>query len=447
MTDALRYAEAEDGTALAFRVRGSGPPIVLLGATIFGGMASQDPMPQPARGQARVGDGLQETHSVLVLDSRGTGRSDVAEAGADLNTEINDVMAVLDAAGFDRADVFAISPSAAVGVGLAALEPERVNKLVLLNPLIAPTRESMFAPRRRLILDLAMIDWEYFADLWVFARIGFDTSPDHAHVLSRNIRQLMTPERFSARLRAVEGWDASEFVSRVNVPTLVLHDPNTPFLPSPTSMSRDLATLIPGAHFAVAPQSDDPGWGSDKWQLSQVLSFLGSRSSGLPEGLPSGFQTVLFTDLESSTAVTQRLGDEGAQELLRSHNRAVREALRANSGHEVKHTGDGIMASFASAVSAVTAALQIQALLTDASVRVRIGVNAGEPITEEDDLFGTVVQLAARITDRAEPGQVLVSNVIRELCAGKGFIFEDAGEQTLKGFEEPVRLFVANVPD
>jgi adenylate cyclase len=156
---------------------------------------------------------------------------------------------------------------------------------------------------------------------------------------------------------------------------------------------------------------------------------------------------VLFTDLESSTAVTQRLGDERAQELLRSHNRAVREALSSNSGREVKHTGDGIMASFASPVAAVTAALQIQAALAEAGVRVRIGINAGEPIAEEDDLFGTVVQLAARITDRAEPGQVLVSNVIRELCAGKGFVFEDAGEQTLKGFEEPVSLFAARSPD
>ncbi len=106
----------------------------------------------------------------------------------------------------------------------------------------------------------------------------------------------------------------------------------------------------------------------------------------------------------------------------------------------MKHTGDGIMASFPSAVSAVTAALQMQRELAGGEVRVRVGINAGEPIAEDDDLFGTAVQLAARITDRAEPGQVLVSNVVRELCAGKTFTFTSVGEATLKGFEQPVAL-------
>ncbi len=119
----------------------------------------------------------------------------------------------------------------------------------------------------------------------------------------------------------------------------------------------------------------------------------------------------------------------------------MRAALDEYGGHEVKHTGDGIMASFPSAVSAVTAALAMQRDLAGGEVRVRIGLNAGEPIAEDDDLFGTAVQLAARITDRAEPGQVLVSNVVRELCAGKTFEFTSVGEATLKGFDEPVALY------
>ncbi len=119
----------------------------------------------------------------------------------------------------------------------------------------------------------------------------------------------------------------------------------------------------------------------------------------------------------------------------------MRAALDEHGGREVKHTGDGIMASFPSAVSAVTAALQMQRDLAGGEVRVRIGLNAGEPIAEDDDLFGTAVQLAARITDRAEPGQVLVSNVVRELCAGKTFEFTSVGEATLKGFDEPVALY------
>ncbi len=119
----------------------------------------------------------------------------------------------------------------------------------------------------------------------------------------------------------------------------------------------------------------------------------------------------------------------------------MRAALGEHGGREVKHTGDGIMASFPSAVSAVTAALQMQRDLAGGEVRVRIGLNAGEPIAEDDDLFGTAVQLAARITDRAEPGQVLVSRVVRDLCAGKTFTFTSVGEATLKGFDEPVALY------
>jgi adenylate cyclase len=133
--------------------------------------------------------------------------------------------------------------------------------------------------------------------------------------------------------------------------------------------------------------------------------------------------------------------------VLHGHNDAVRAALAAHDGEEVKHTGDGIMASFGSAVSAVEAALAIQRDLAGGEVRVRVGLNAGEPIQEEGDLFGGSVQLAARVCDRAEPGQVLVSNVVRELCTGKLFQFADQGEATLKGFPESVRLFTVTPPD
>jgi adenylate cyclase len=151
--------------------------------------------------------------------------------------------------------------------------------------------------------------------------------------------------------------------------------------------------------------------------------------------------------MEGSTSLTQRLGDAAAQEILRTHNGIVRDALAAHSGTEIKHTGDGIMASFTSASAALEAAVAIQKALAvhssdnpDTRLRVRIGLNAGEPVAEDEDLFGTAVQLAARVCDKAEPGQILASNVVQELAAGKGFDFVDKGEDTLKGFEKPVRL-------
>ncbi len=153
------------------------------------------------------------------------------------------------------------------------------------------------------------------------------------------------------------------------------------------------------------------------------------------------FSTILFTDVEGSTALTDRLGDAAAREVLREHERTTREALKAHGGSEVKTMGDGFMASFGSATKALECAVGIQRAFGDGDIRVRIGLNAGEPIAEDDDLHGTAVIVAARIAAQANGGEILVSDVVRQLVAGKGFLFNDRGEHALKGFEDPVRVF------
>jgi class 3 adenylate cyclase len=185
----------------------------------------------------------------------------------------------------------------------------------------------------------------------------------------------------------------------------------------------------------------------------KVADFLGRLIDppGTSEAQPiadSAFRIVLFTDIEGSTRLTQKLGDEAAMVLVREHDTVVRSALREHGGSEVKHTGDGIMASFASPSRALESAVQIQRALAqynqdnpDAVINVRIGLNAGEPVREQNDLFGHAVQLASRICNQAEPGQILASNVVRELVAGKGFLFGDRGTADLRGFEDPVRLY------
>jgi class 3 adenylate cyclase len=159
-----------------------------------------------------------------------------------------------------------------------------------------------------------------------------------------------------------------------------------------------------------------------------------------------GIRTVLFTDIVESTTLTQTLGDEAVMALLDLHNTIVRKALSDLGGREVKHTGDGIMASFVSAAAAVKCATQIQRDLArhdknqgDRKLKVRIGAAAGEPVEQHRDLFGSTVQLAARLCAHASPEQILVSNALAELCLGKGLSFQDVGEVTLKGFDRPVR--------
>jgi len=179
-----------------------------------------------------------------------------------------------------------------------------------------------------------------------------------------------------------------------------------------------------------------------------VAQFLGRIHEPAP-GEPyaeTAFRTILFTDIEGSTSLTQRLGDAGTMRVLHAHDTAVRESLRAREGHEVKHTGDGIMAAFHSVARGIECAMDIQRRLAEHNetneipIGVRIGVSAGEPVTEYDDLFGAVVQLAARLCASATTGGIYVSNAVRDLALGKGFKFEDRGRVELKGFDEPVQL-------
>jgi class 3 adenylate cyclase len=163
-----------------------------------------------------------------------------------------------------------------------------------------------------------------------------------------------------------------------------------------------------------------------------------------------GIRTIMFTDVVNSTTLTQLLGDEAALAILGVHDTIVRDALSSLGGREIKHTGDGIMASFVSAASAVRCAIQIQRELNKHAqanpkhpLKVRVGAAVGEPVEQHNDLFGSTVQLAARLCSHAQPEQILVSNAIAELCIGKGLSFEDVGEVTLKGFGSPVRAHAA----
>lgn len=181
-----------------------------------------------------------------------------------------------------------------------------------------------------------------------------------------------------------------------------------------------------------------------------VLDFMGKITEPQPgeEWNEVAFRTVLFTDIQNSTEITQKMGDKAAMELIRTHNDIIRRHLGSAGGREVKHTGDGIMASFSSVSRAVECAIGIQRSLEEhrhdnphLPLSVRIGMSAGEPVEESNDLFGATVQLAARLCSAGQPGGILVSNVVRELCLGKTFSFEDTGEVSLKGFAEPVRVY------
>ena len=183
----------------------------------------------------------------------------------------------------------------------------------------------------------------------------------------------------------------------------------------------------------------------DQAQVARFMGGLASHTMGEAYEDP-GFRAILFTDLVGSTELTQRLGDAAAMDVVRRHDLIVRETITSSDGSEVKHTGDGIMASFKTVVSALEAAIAIQRAFLAAResgelpVRVRIGIAAGEPVAEGADLFGSVVQLAARLTARAKPGAILVSPDVRDLAMDGGFEFGDETPVRLKGFPEAVHV-------
>lgn len=197
----------------------------------------------------------------------------------------------------------------------------------------------------------------------------------------------------------------------------------------------------------VQPELAEAFLGGGETDLSGAVLAPG----GAGNERDSAIRTILFTDIVGST--NEALGDDEGMALLAIHNTIVRDALAAESGREVKHTGDGVMASFVSAVAAVRCATRVQRALdkhrgehTEHPLKVRIGAAAGEPVEREQDLFGATVQLAARLCSYAQPDQILVSNVVAELCVGKGLPFKDLGDVSLKGFNRPIRVHAVEWP-
>jgi len=221
---------------------------------------------------------------------------------------------------------------------------------------------------------------------------------------------------------------------------------HAPSAEAAAQVHREAHGLMPDKIIEVQPDLAEGFLGGVETNAAGAVIFPG----GGADARDPAIRTVLFTDIVNSTTLTQSLGDEAALAILGVHDTIVRDALSALGGHEVKHTGDGIMASFVSAAGAVRCAIQIQRELDkhaqanpERPLKVRVGAAAGEPVEQNNDLFGSTVQLAARLCAHAQPEEILVSNAIPDLCIGKGLSFEDVGEVALKGFGFPVRAHAA----
>ena len=442
MEPRIQYTTAADGVNIAFFEMGDGIPTVLI----------PDALPF-SHIQARMGrddehamfDALARTHRVVRYDCRGSGSSDHAVDDFSLDAYVRDLEAVVDAAGAGRFVLYAGWAGGPIAIAYAARHPERVSHLALCHS-YARAAEAMQTPEMLAISGMLPHSWEMFTESIAHALIVGWSEGGLAHELAVFLRGCMSHATAMRAFPAVGEFDATASLAAVSAPTLVLTSNEVPW--PPPELARSLAARIPGARLVgVARKMPE----TEAWNA--IDEFIGLRAPAghaAPSVSPAAgeFVTILFTDIEGSTTLTQRHGDARAQEIVRAHNQIVRDALRARGGSETKHTGDGIMASFPSASRAIESAIAIQQAVEayndhhpELRLGVRIGLNAGEPVAEERDLFGTAVQLARRVCDHAEPGQVLVPEGVRYLVAGKGFLFADTGIVSLKGFEDPVRLY------
>jgi class 3 adenylate cyclase len=222
-------------------------------------------------------------------------------------------------------------------------------------------------------------------------------------------------------------------------------------------LGLSLASQIPNAQLQILPGAAMVYFMGDTETLLRILDeFYSDGQRQMPVAprrrIGGSIVTLLFTDLEDHTSLMRRLGDQRGREVLREHENMVRDALRTHGGTEIKSLGDGFMASFGSAYAALECAIALQRTFAEREaqaerdptvepLRIRIGLNAGEPIAEDDDLFGSAVILAARTAAKARGGEIFVTDVVRQLSAGKGFLFSDLGDTEMRGFEDPVRLY------
>jgi class 3 adenylate cyclase len=451
----VRYCTTEDGVRIAYSTMGQGEPLVHLAHGFICHIQQEVRQPEIARWY-----GLLASRYLLVrYDERGFGSSQREPADVSLETMLRDLDAVIRHLGVAKVVLFGAMIQGAVAVAYAARFPERVSRLVLWSATPSGHRYRAIDVRDAM-QTIAVQDWNAFTSMWMQRQWGWSRA-DQARRWSRMLRDSTDGETYVKQVTTFRSIDVSDLLDQVSAATLVVH-------PAPGAggyydedASRALAGGIADARLVTLtgdPSDFVPWLSSDAAEEAfRVLTAFveGAEAIAPPVGGVSGVRTVLFTDLVGHSEMMQRLGDERGRDVLREHERITRDTLRAHGGAEVKTMGDGFIASFASVTSAVECAVALQRAFAEpltpgpsttrgeggAKIDVRIGINAGEPIEEEGDLFGATVILASRICAQAGPGEILVPETVRGLLAGKGFVFADRGEFVPKGFDDAVRLY------
>jgi class 3 adenylate cyclase len=428
----IRYCTTSDGVSIAWGEVGEGPALLSCGPTPFTHVQENFTLWEPYFGT------LARSFRLITFDARGTGMSERAVDDVSLDTMLLDAQAVVEAAKLDtfavEAEVFL--PSFATALNLATSMPERVTHVVLEAP-YQNMREVGDTPFGRVSLTLAEADWPVFVQTLHRVLLGWDLADfKNVEALTRLAMQWVDPNVGRMYMRAKYEIDLGVYLEHVRQPTLVVR--NEPFL-VPAIYCQRIASKILGARFH---QVADPTYGQ---QAEVIREFVGLAVPPPSEpAAASGTAVILFTDIADSTGLTERMGDTAFRDASRALDAALRDAIREAGGASIdgKLLGDGVLATFPSAAQAIDGARRCLALSAASELGLHIGLHAGDVIREENNVFGGAVNIAARICALSEPGEILVSDVVRGMArSSAGVQFEDRGEQAMKGVVEPVRVY------
>ncbi len=429
MDEQTRYARSGD-LHIAYQSAGAGPPNLFYVPTWIGQVEVFLEEPSIAAFVER----LCGFARVVSFDRRGSGLSDPWVGLPTLEDQMDDILAVMDATGTERAALMGSLEGGPLAMLFAATHPDRVEALVL----YATYARTRWAPdydwpphddERDARIDDIVAQWGQGGVPAALApsRAG---DPDYLRWCGRMERYSASPGTAETVLRALGDTDIRHVLPTIRVPTLVMHRRDDPFLM--VEHSRYLAERIPGARYVELDGSDSLfSAGDSEAILGEIEEFLtGERHEPEPDRV---LATVLFTDICGSTERAAELGDSAWRSLLERHDDLVRAEIARHRGKAVKSTGDGVLATFDGPARAIGAARSIEESVHRLGIQIRAGLHTGECEIIGDDVGGLAVHIGARVMDKAGPGEVLVSSTVKDLVVGSGIHFRERGAHELRG--------------
>jgi pimeloyl-ACP methyl ester carboxylesterase len=377
---------------------------------------------------------------LIRFDKRGAGLSDRVERMPTIEERMDDVRAVMDAAGSERAAILGLSEGGPLGIVFAATHPDRMSRLILWNTFArlawAP---GVAEDDRRQIAEERL---RQYREEWGTGRLigrfvpSAAADPAFRDWWGRFERLSMSPGAALEAMRVNFEIDVRDILPSVRVPTLVIRNEGDHV---PREAQRYLATAIPNARYVELPGSDHFAWREEDGVTQEIQEFLtGERSAPEVERI---LVTILLTDIVASTDRAAELGDHRWRDLLNRHDALVERALGRFRGHLVDKTGDGILATFDGPARAIRCGIALAESARGLGLEIRAGLHTGEVEIRGDRLAGIAVHITSRISSLAGPGEVLVSSTVKDLVAGSGIRFVDRGSHVLKGVPGEWRLF------